>query len=143
MAWSVSTAASKYRMRHCRSVQTSRTPKLTVQNTLWTPRKVPFEHACTTRRRLYKSAITSLYRCSPCLMGESTNAATVDVSQARSTTAHLTSTTKEQFTYCKTLDFSEGKKASRKGSAEIPTAVEEPASSHTSTLRNVSVSASA
>ena len=54
----------------------------------------PPDGACTTIL-----SHPSPYQCSPSLMGDSTtNAATVDVSHARKTTAHLTLKTKVQFT---------------------------------------------
>ena len=76
-----------------------RSPRLTVQNKLRRTRRAPYKLARTTKWCLYKSPITPFpYCCSPSLLGDSTKAATVDVSQARKTTSHPTLKTKVPLT---------------------------------------------
>ena len=84
--------------RHCRSVRASRSPRPTIHNKVRRPRKAPCKHDRTTEWCVYTSSTTShsqLFQ--PILEGDGVNAATVGVSQARKTTAHLTFKTKVQF----------------------------------------------
>ena len=83
-----------YLKRRCRSVQTSRLP---LAHRPKTPRKAPSnmlappDGACTCL-----PPHPTLHCCSPSLMGDSTNAATVDMSQARKSTACLTQKKQEK-----------------------------------------------